>query len=173
MGTRWSNCTVACGPFMQFTPVICTPFARIFENASTIEPRQPHCVRAERVRLDHACAGCHVLAMDRADTLRIADGKLFQAGLHRQTLIEQERPHRSVSADYVFLKLFKQVHSVHARLTSGLSFVNGWLRCQKRPRSFQVWQNTRLIYAALSVCELESTCPRPWSDTFCRGDAPR
>jgi len=79
---------------------------------------------AELQRLNHARTGRYVIAMNRTHPIRIAHANFLETRLHRQTLIEQQRSHRAVAADHMFLELIKKVHGVNAGLRSRRAAVN-------------------------------------------------
>src|SRR5207237_2778503 len=57
----------------------------IFETKT----REPGCVRAEGVCLNHTGTGCNVIAMNRTHPIRVTYANFLETRLHRQTLIEQ------------------------------------------------------------------------------------
>ncbi len=76
--------------------------------------RQTHRIRAERIRLYYARAGCDVFVMDCADPVRLAYAEFFQAAIYRHAAIEQQRSHRAVAAYDSQLKFLQQIHGVCA-----------------------------------------------------------
>src|SRR5207237_9694205 len=56
---------------------------------SETKTREPGCVRAEGVCLNHTGTGCNVSAMNRTHPIRVTYANFLETRLHRQTLIEQ------------------------------------------------------------------------------------
>src|SRR5438270_763802 len=107
---------------MQLMPATCAPRPRSLRNASTIGTPD-----ASRPSGSHANEQIVVQSLSEflaSRPIRIVHANFLETRLRRQTLIEQQRSHRAVAANHMFLELFKEVHGVNAGLRSRRAAVN-------------------------------------------------